>query len=186
MDPDSGDADDILTQNGYTYANNNPVMLVDPDGHLPWLLINAGFAAYEAYKAYKSGKGWKGVAAAAAINFVGFGGKFKAASKIIKAVHGNSRFSKRIHHGYEIYEIVNGKKRIVKVGISGAKLNKNGTSPRANRQVNKWNKKAGYQRYYARIVKRNIYGREKALKWERGRAYAVRKAGGNMYLHVRP
>ncbi|TWG29691.1 RHS repeat-associated protein [Geobacillus sp. C56-T2] len=33
LDPDLGDADDILTQNGYTYANNNPVMLVDLDGH---------------------------------------------------------------------------------------------------------------------------------------------------------
>jgi uncharacterized protein RhaS with RHS repeats len=85
LDPDSGDADDIPTQNGYAYANNNPVMLVDPDGHFVWLVINAisaGFTAYEVYKAYKSGKGWKGVAAAAAINFVGFGGKFKAASKI--------------------------------------------------------------------------------------------------------
>ncbi|WP_304528548.1 RHS repeat-associated core domain-containing protein, partial [Anoxybacillus sp. UARK-01] len=186
MDPDPGDSDDILTQNGYTYANNNPVMLVDPDGHFVWMAINAGFAAYDGYKAYKSGKGWKGVAVAAAFGFVGFGGKFKAASKIVKAIHGNSRLSKRVHHGYEIYEIVNGKKRIVKVGISGAKLNKNGTSPRANRQISKWNKKMGYQRYYARIVKKNIYGREKALKWERGRAYAVRNAGGNMYLHVRP
>ncbi|TLS33629.1 hypothetical protein FDK15_05715 [Geobacillus thermoleovorans] len=36
------------------------------------------------------------------------------------------------------------------------------------------------------MVSGTIYGREKALKWEIGRAYAVRKAGGNMYLHVRP
>ncbi|KYD23504.1 hypothetical protein B4110_3258 [Parageobacillus toebii] len=38
MDLAPGDEDDILTQNGYTYANNNPVMLVNPDGNLPWLL----------------------------------------------------------------------------------------------------------------------------------------------------
>ncbi|WP_347320580.1 RHS repeat-associated core domain-containing protein [Rossellomorea sp. RS05] len=33
MDLEPGDDDDILTQDVYTYANNNPVMLVDPDGH---------------------------------------------------------------------------------------------------------------------------------------------------------
>lgn len=64
MDPDPGDEDDILTQNGYTYANNNPVMLVDPDGHYVWLAVNAGFAAYDGYKSYSAGKkagqrGWK-------------------------------------------------------------------------------------------------------------------------------
>jgi RHS repeat-associated protein len=32
-DPDSGDQDDPMTQNGYTYANDNPVMNVDPDGN---------------------------------------------------------------------------------------------------------------------------------------------------------
>jgi RHS repeat-associated protein len=33
LDPDPGDEDDPQTQNGYSYANNNPVMMVDPDGH---------------------------------------------------------------------------------------------------------------------------------------------------------
>ena len=56
MDPDPGDEDDILTQNGYTYANNNPVMVVDPDGHYVWAVVNAGFAVYDGYKAYKAGK----------------------------------------------------------------------------------------------------------------------------------
>ncbi len=31
-------------------------MTTDPDGHAPWLVINAGFAAYDAYGAYKTGK----------------------------------------------------------------------------------------------------------------------------------
>ncbi|WP_020059920.1 DNRLRE domain-containing protein [Bacillus sp. 123MFChir2] len=35
VDPDPGDEDDPLTQNGYTYANNNPVMMVDSDGRYP-------------------------------------------------------------------------------------------------------------------------------------------------------
>ncbi|HDR7321428.1 type IV secretion protein Rhs [Bacillus thuringiensis serovar malayensis] len=36
VDPDPGDQDDPVTQNGYTYGDNNPVMMVDPDGHLAW------------------------------------------------------------------------------------------------------------------------------------------------------
>ncbi|MGU3351957.1 RHS repeat-associated core domain-containing protein [Bacillus sp. M5A3_1b] len=38
VDPDSGDEDDPVTMNGYTYADNNPVMMVDPDGHLAWFI----------------------------------------------------------------------------------------------------------------------------------------------------
>ncbi|MBC2726586.1 RHS repeat-associated core domain-containing protein, partial [Desulfosporosinus sp.] len=53
MDPDPGDSDDILTQNGYAYGNNNPVMRVDPDGNYVWMVINAGFAVYDAYGGYK-------------------------------------------------------------------------------------------------------------------------------------
>ncbi|MFJ1118011.1 RHS repeat-associated core domain-containing protein, partial [Bacillus thuringiensis] len=33
VDPDPGDEDDPITMNGYTYGDNNPVMMVDPDGH---------------------------------------------------------------------------------------------------------------------------------------------------------
>ncbi|PEI96822.1 Wall associated protein [Bacillus toyonensis] len=38
VDPDPGDEDDPVTQNGYTYADNNPVMMTDPDGKWAWLV----------------------------------------------------------------------------------------------------------------------------------------------------
>ena len=38
-DPDPGDEDDPVTQNGYTYADNNPAMLTDPDGHFAQFVI---------------------------------------------------------------------------------------------------------------------------------------------------
>lgn len=50
LDPDPGDDDDPVTQNGYIYGNNNPVMGVDPDGNWVidafWLISDtASFAA---------------------------------------------------------------------------------------------------------------------------------------------
>ena len=33
VDPDPDDEDDPVTMNGYTYADNNPAMMTDPDGH---------------------------------------------------------------------------------------------------------------------------------------------------------
>ena len=83
LDPDPGDADDILTQNGYTYANNNPVMLIDPDGHFAWMAINAGFAVYEGYKAFKKG-GWKAATIAVGVGLVG-GAAFKGAKIAYRA-----------------------------------------------------------------------------------------------------
>ena len=57
-DPDPGDADDPITQNGYTYTNNNPIMYVDPDGHFAQFVPLAAMAGYRAYKGYKLYKGY--------------------------------------------------------------------------------------------------------------------------------
>ncbi|MGE2624223.1 hypothetical protein ACQH8C_24035, partial [Escherichia coli] len=92
MDPDPGDEDDPITVNGYTYGDNNPVMKVDPDGHAPWLLINAAIGGYSAYQAYKSGKSRKEILLAGAVGFVG-GGKGKLAAKVGKSF--NTAYTRR-------------------------------------------------------------------------------------------
>lgn len=62
-------------------------MLVDPDGHWVWAVVNAGFANYDGYKAYKSGKDWKGVLKASAKSLIGFS-KVSKAIRVVKAAKG--------------------------------------------------------------------------------------------------
>ncbi|MBP0727355.1 RHS repeat-associated core domain-containing protein [Bacillus sp. RG28] len=50
LDPHPGDKDDLLTQNGYGYGNNNPVKYVDPDGN--WAL-DLAFLISDMYSFYK-------------------------------------------------------------------------------------------------------------------------------------
>ncbi|WP_052023560.1 MULTISPECIES: hypothetical protein [Anoxybacillus] len=116
-------------------------------------------------------------------------GKLKAASKavsFVKKINGNSLWSRRANHGYEIYQYVNGKKQVLKVGISGGRISKSGKSYRATRQANKWAKKYG-GKYYTRVVKKNMT-RQQALRWEQGHVNRVARAGGvfQSRYHKRP
>lgn len=106
------------------------------------------------------------------------------AAKKLEAVHGNSKLSTKPQHLYEIYDTRNGD--VVKTGISGRPLNQNGTSPRANSQVNKWNREDGEGTYAARIVDDGIPGRAEALKREASHANELREADNSMRKHKRP
>jgi len=82
-----------------------------------------------------------------------------------KPPHGNSKKSEKEHHIYKIVETEY--EQTIKFGISGEELSKNGTSPRANKQVNKMNRFFGKIKYIAVIIKTKIQGRAKALEAEK-------------------
>jgi len=65
--------------------------------------------------------------------------------------------------------------------------NKNGTSPRANTQVNKLNKAAGTEKYYSRIVQKDIPGRQKGLEAEKSKVQEYKdKKGVPPVGNIRP
>jgi len=80
-------------------------------------------------------------------------------------IHGNSKESKKKQHLYEIVDTI--ENEVIKYGISGQKITKKGTSPRATQQVNLWNLIEGFKRFVAFILKKNIENREKALAEEK-------------------
>lgn len=65
-------------------------------------------------------------------------------------------------------------------------MNLNGTSPRANTQVNKLNKSARKNLYDSRIVATDMTNRLSALEWERENALRLWNEGNSMSLHKRP
>ena len=108
----------------------------------------------------------------------------KKVSATKKNAHGNSKNSKKEQHGYVIYDKYT--KQVQKIGISGGKLNKNGTSRRANSQVNKLNKSENTDRYAAKVIRTGIKDRKTALRWERFNAKRLIRKGHDLPKHKRP
>jgi hypothetical protein len=157
-----------------TMTSSNPDD--NTEGKAAWAkaqLVDAIGSDYEDNQSYFGGM----------VNFVCFelcGGVGKAESKV---VNGNSTLSTKAQHGYEIF--VKDEGDVVKNGISGRALNKNGSSPRANQQVNAWNKEAGFDKYDARIVDQ-FNDRFDALIWENNYALKLWRAGNSMDRHLDP
>ena len=108
----------------------------------------------------------------------------KGLQDIGKDVHGNSKLSTKPQHGYEIYNKETGE--VVKTGISGQKLNKNGTSPRTNRQVNKFNKEMGRELYEAEVVIKDMPNRAAALEWEQANTDRLWEKGYKLKKQIYP
>jgi len=98
--------------------------------------------------------------------------------------NGNSLRSRRVQHLYEIYETSTGD--VVKTGISGQPLNLDGSSRRANLQVNKWNRQEGAGKFAARIITKGIKSRAKAVGLEKLNAERLRAEGHSLRKHFRP
>ena len=107
-----------------------------------------------------------------------------AADAASSTVHGNSLRSTKLQHRYEIYNTETGE--VVKTGISGRTLNKDGTSPRANTQVNALNRQEGAGTYSARVVETNLPGRQAALDAEKAASERLRSEGYKLIEQQRP
>ncbi len=84
-----------------------------------------------------------------------------------KTVHGNSKESEKLQHLYEIKDKdLPEDDDTYKFGISGSALNADGTSKRANSQVNKLNEKFEKERFEAEILEKDIPNRQEALQKE--------------------
>ncbi|MDH3273691.1 MAG: polymorphic toxin-type HINT domain-containing protein [Gammaproteobacteria bacterium] len=98
-------------------------------------------------------------------------------------VHGNDKRSMKTQHRYEVADETGDVK---KTGISGEPLNKNGTSPRANRQVNEANRANDGHTYTATVEENDIPGRRVALDAEQQATNRLDAAGHSLDWQSRP
>lgn len=115
---------------------------------------------------------------AATADMIPMAKRIRMLNKVAKKekVHGNSKSSDKPQHLYAIIDTRDAS--IYKYGISGAELNKNGTSSRANVQANALNNIHGDGTYKATVLLKNIPGRLAALAIERSFVYGYAAVNG--------
>ncbi len=86
---------------------------------------------------------------------------------------------------YGIFKDTGDNIELPKIGISGQDLTKKGTSSRATRQVNKWNREEGGG-YFADVLEENIPGRAAVLEQEKMFVEHLKDADNHMPRHILP
>lgn len=90
--------------------------------------------------------------------------------------HGNSLKNNDSHHLYEIRDIQ--ENDIFKYGISQDPIESDGLSKRLRDQINLYNIVAGFIRFFARILMKNIPNRIEAVKAEKEHIKAYKDKNG--------
>ena len=115
-------------------------------------------------------------------------GAENAASFVKGRVHGNSAASTKAQHAYDIVDTDTDD--VVKTGVSGGPIRRDGKSVRAESQVRKWNQEAGYEKYRSTITHEEPAGegaRRMILDYEKERAQTLRQNGQlDLNKHKRP
>ena len=75
-------------------------------------------------------------------------------------MHRNDKRNQDDHHLYALHD--RERKGLYKFGISGRPLNKDGSSPRANKQTKLFNVVVGWVRFVAKVLLTGIPGRREA------------------------
>jgi len=104
----------------------------------------------------------------------------------LRAVHGNSSLSLREQHLYEIWDTRDDS--LYKIGVSGRPLNLNGSSGRANSQVNALNRGVGENVFEAVVVRPCVPCRADVLRMEQNgvRSYMNLNQGQRPPGNLRP
>ena len=128
----------------------------------------------------------KGVAAFDLLT--GFGDEAGKLGKALGIVHGNSKSSTKAQHAYDIIDKETG--RVVKTGVSGGRITKEGKSYRGESQARKWNREGGTDKYESKITHKEPEGegaREQILEYEKNHAEELKSLNQlDPEKHIRP